>query len=363
MRTNHLRLSQAKKKKSLAESKTNPTSRLIRNTAAVYKDVFRAYLSVISTVLINSTMKEWNRLSASRAYHAANKSDPGRYADYIEVLTAHMTSATILAKEQVLELRRSKKLSEFRLAQSKIDEILASQKEQDDMIEELQKLATQFQGSPNDTALKSQIAVLRSNLYTNAKENNARMAEQSELQYSERQRLRAKAQTLIDTQVGDLQKSIGLQYQTSVDSTDSESQLRKDLEERRDDTIAGPITTTGSDILASQTVNDARADASEDLGDDVESYTFVAVDDDRTTAICLELNGRTFAANDPDVQRYQPPLHYNCRSYLATNLRSMQDNPEIDTDKLVLSKAAQNAITLSEVDGLYADIARAAGRS
>lgn len=44
----------------------------------------------------------------------------------------------------------------------------------------------------------------------------------------------------------------------------------------------------------------------------VAGWQFVAVLDDRTTPICISLDGREFAVGDETAPR--PPLHYNCRS-------------------------------------------------
>lgn len=41
-------------------------------------------------------------------------------------------------------------------------------------------------------------------------------------------------------------------------------------------------------------------------------YQYVAAVDDRTTEICLELNGQIFDVNDPTAK--MPPQHWNCRS-------------------------------------------------
>ena len=43
-------------------------------------------------------------------------------------------------------------------------------------------------------------------------------------------------------------------------------------------------------------------------------YEYVAIDDDRTTPLCADLNGTRRRKNDPFWSRYQPPNHWNCRS-------------------------------------------------
>lgn len=99
-------------------------------------------------------------------------------------------------------------------------------------------------------------------------------------------------------------------------------------------------------------MNEARLDganeASEESGDRIVSWTYVAIDDDVTTDLCRELNGHTFAEGDPLVNKYTPPLHFNCRSYMQVNMASFVDNPEIDSGEPDLSKEALKQFRLSE---------------
>ena len=46
----------------------------------------------------------------------------------------------------------------------------------------------------------------------------------------------------------------------------------------------------------------------------ITGYVFSAIMDNYTTDICMELDGKAFAADDPSLP--QPPLHFNCRSQL-----------------------------------------------
>lgn len=60
--------------------------------------------------------------------------------------------------------------------------------------------------------------------------------------------------------------------------------------------------------MASQWVDIQRT---KDLYDMLE---FIAVEDDRTTALCLSLNGVIKHVDDPFWRKYYPPNHYRCRS-------------------------------------------------
>jgi len=145
-------------------------------------------------------------------------------------------------------------------------------------------------------------------------------------------------------------KNIGFQFITSEPSTDSDSQLEKDLSDRLDKFLESGTVEIGSSVMSAQVVNDARIATAKDLqaGDDIESFTYVAVHDDKTTELCEYLDGRTFAADDPNADRFNPPLHYNCRSYFAINMRSFENNPPITEGQPKLTDQMQKQMNLSE---------------
>ena len=49
----------------------------------------------------------------------------------------------------------------------------------------------------------------------------------------------------------------------------------------------------------------------------IEAYQYQSIIDDATTDFCLEHDGQIIRADDPDLQRIQPPNHFNCRSVLV----------------------------------------------
>ena len=66
----------------------------------------------------------------------------------------------------------------------------------------------------------------------------------------------------------------------------------------------------------SDAYNQGRQDMMEDpdVKDIMAGEAFSAIIDERTTDICLALDGQVFIYGDPDIARYTPPLHYECRS-------------------------------------------------
>lgn len=341
--SNPLQLSEKKK------SKQREAVTLMRETSKSLSQVFKAYLKTLGTEYIEAMLKEWDKASTSNEIKAALKADITVPEDYLEAVRYILTVATFEAKQQVKEIfPKKKKLSEFRLASSMIQKIDDRRAKLEKVTEELLQATEAFNADPLNMDVRIALKEARNRFNYQARATR-KLIEDNYLSFNEKQKNLAKTQLLLDSQIADLKKSLGLQYQTSLPSTDSEQTLRKDLQERLEVVTSGPIVVSGPDILASQTINEARLEESKASGgDEIESYTFVAVDDDRTSEICSELSGRTFAPNDPDLDRYTPPLHHNCRSYLAVNLKSFNGNPSIDSDKLELSKAAQKAITLSE---------------
>lgn len=180
-------------------------------------------------------------------------------------------------------------------------------------------------------------------------ERGMRFADIDDLPGGIQKKLKERAQFLLQTQYSDTEKAIGLAWQANLDGATDDEMLRQDLVDARDKFLSGPVINTGPSVLSAEVVNGARLDAGKELEEDggVESYTYVAIDDDKTTDLCLELNGHTFAVGDPDIDRYGPPQHHNCRSHYDINMKSFRDNPEV-SGKLDLSKDALSQITLTD---------------
>jgi len=69
----------------------------------------------------------------------------------------------------------------------------------------------------------------------------------------------------------------------------------------------------------SDAYNQGRLDMMEDpdVKDIMAGEMFSAIMDDQTTDICEALDGQIFIYGDPDIARFTPPLHYQCRSTLV----------------------------------------------
>lgn len=181
--------------------------------------------------------------------------------------------------------------------------------------------------------------------------DSIKLAEFEKLPIEIQKRLKALSQLLVGTQIADLKKTIYFAYQSSVNSTDSESLLESDLNESSATYILGASVQTGAGNVASQIVNESRNAffLDDEVSDEIESFTFV--NGDPISPICQDLAGTVFAKDDPNLDRYWPPLHHNCKSFISPNLVGKK-NPPLTQGGLIPSKSSLNKyVTLSEAKG------------
>jgi len=60
----------------------------------------------------------------------------------------------------------------------------------------------------------------------------------------------------------------------------------------------------------------------------IDQVMFSAILDTRTTEVCRYMHGRTFRKTDPALQRFLPPLHFNCRSIIVPVPPSLERSPD-----------------------------------
>lgn len=76
-----------------------------------------------------------------------------------------------------------------------------------------------------------------------------------------------------------------------------------------------------------------------DLEGFIKGVQFSAILDDRTTEVCAELDGKVFLESDAEgIERFTPPLHFNCRSVLVP-----VTEPEAADDPIVPITAEEKA--------------------
>jgi hypothetical protein len=164
-----------------------------------------------------------------------------------------------------------------------------------------------------------------------------------------KRRLKGQAGLLVDSQVADLEKTVYFQYLSSMD-LDSESVIAQNLTEAAEKYLASSSLVSASGNSVAQVVNQSRSTFFDtpEVSDEIESYTFV--NGDPVSEICSALAGTVFAPEDPDVVTYQPPLHHNCKSILAPNLKGNKNPDPTEKDKTWRKDVAgaQDSITLSD---------------
>lgn len=158
-----------------------------------------------------------------------------------------------------------------------------------------------------------------------------------------------RADLLTKTQSADIEKIVTFQYSSSITATQDTAKIESEIDEVVDKTIEGDntrgmsVTAAAGDAVAS-VANGVRMSVffEPEVLSEIESFTFE--NNDPKSEICTALAGKTFSANDPNVDEYFPPLHHLCKSRMVANLKGM-DNPEI-SKKVDVSESAKKSITL-----------------
>jgi hypothetical protein len=133
-------------------------------------------------------------------------------------------------------------------------------------------------------------------------------------------RIKQMALLMSTADVNDLTKVLLSSAAISSTSTDSATLFESDLDAVFKKFKESSARATSSVNLSSQIVNESRGEFffSDEVKEQIESFTFT--NPDPVSPICQDLVGTTFSKDDPNIDRYTPPLHHNCKSYLAVNL-------------------------------------------
>lgn len=163
----------------------------------------------------------------------------------------------------------------------------------------------------------------------------------------------AQSTLISDTQAQDIEKAVFFQFTASASTKDDIDAILNDVDENVEPMIEGStkggmsVDAAAGDVVAQITQNSAREFFfTPEVLDEIESFTFF--NEDPVSDICQELNGTTFAADDPDLDEYSPPLHHNCKSRIVPNLVGAKDNPDIDKGGVSLTRDALDSISLCE---------------
>lgn len=170
---------------------------------------------------------------------------------------------------------------------------------------------------------------------------------------SVRKLIDTQASLVAETQASDIEKQVFFTFTSSATTSEDIDAILNDVDEKVEPSLEGSTAEGMSlDVAAGDAVAHVAQQASlsflfdDEVLEDIESFTFV--NEDPVSEICSELAGTTFAPGDPDLDRYTPPLHHNCKSRLVPNLKGDSENPEIDRGGISVSQKALDSITLSD---------------
>lgn len=133
--------------------------------------------------------------------------------------------------------------------------------------------------------------------------------------------VKKQAELLVGTQLKDLEQKLFYQWTDSFDTTDSLALLEDDLSKAAIAYLEGSAIRAGSELLSSKVVNESRNGFffEKDVLEEIDAFEFV--NEDPVTQICQDLDGTVFAKDDPEMFRYTPPLHWNCKSWIRPILK------------------------------------------
>ncbi len=134
---------------------------------------------------------------------------------------------------------------------------------------------------------------------------------------------------LMQTQKADLEKVVLYQFSSSAKSTDSFDTIEYDLIEKVEDFINGPSIIGGSSAVAGKVINETRSAYffEEEVLDEIEGFEIL--NDVPESPICEFIINKVYDKDDPNLGRIEPPLHYNCDSYMVAILKGNLDGREI----------------------------------
>lgn len=208
----------------------------------------------------------------------------------------------------------------------------------------IEELARQYNDSLGQ--VRSQYPRFR-NVQLSETEHRIKLAEKDKLDKRTLTRISGIVDSMVDVNIDEIVQTINLQYSQNVESLDSPREFEQKLQDTSNKRIDGPMTSTGSIINAATMTNIARKDFFKEItkSGEVESYTWV--NPDPVSDICKGLNGVTLPSDHADVDRFWPPLHHNCKTYVVANTATTKNNPEPQSG-FTPNKTEAKSITLAD---------------
>lgn len=252
------------------------TKKLIVESKAALKELMQEQLAIIGDSLVQQIMRRFRSATNAQRYTAIKDLSPSGLGDYRAML---LTAFSVIALDALKQVKGEV---------PKAKNVKLSESEDDMQLSEFDRLPKTVQ-----------------------------------------KRIKAKTALLVDTQTADLEKGVAFQFTSSVDSTDSEALIEKDLKDAAAAYIGGVSVEAASGVSAAEVVNQTRREwfQQDEVMDELDAFEFV--NEDPVSPICQDLVGTIFAKDDPGADRYYPPLHWNCKSSVNPVIKGMLGEREI----------------------------------
>jgi hypothetical protein len=181
------------------------------------------------------------------------------------------------------------------------------------------------------------------------KAKNVELADIDDLPPDLRKKLKARVDLLIGKQISDLQSEVNFAYQTNQVVLGGDEELEYFLNESAASWVGGTSVQAGASITSATVISDAREAFffDDDVKEEIDAFEFV--NGDPVTPICTDLEGTVFDKDDPDLFRYTPPLHWNCKSYIRPILKGNLGNRQVEKLR-PSSKKIEETIQFVECD-------------
>jgi SPP1 gp7 family putative phage head morphogenesis protein len=141
------------------------------------------------------------------------------------------------------------------------------------------------------------------------------------------------AQSLAEDQVTSMKINAILTASNGPVKGYSIAQTMVNVEKIIEDFIEGNKVAVGASLATVVSLNFGEQQFFKEIKEQLWGYRFVAIDDDKTSEICLWYDGKTFSVDSPELSIATPPLHQNCRSHLEPIYKAeTEDKPKIDDD-------------------------------
>lgn len=172
--------------------------------------------------------------------------------------------------------------------------------------------------------------------------SSIKFAEFDNLPKALRDFLEARASLYVETQIQDLSKRINFFYQDELLITTDREAIEKSLSTQAANYIEGNAIKAAAGKFVANVVNNSKMSYYRDkeVMEKIEGFQYI--NPEPNAEICKDLQNHVFRADDPELDRYTPPFHFNCDGWLRPILIGKLRNRT--PSKYTPTKKAQQSI-------------------